>query len=371
MNNKKLIYFLLAVLVLFLFSYSIYGTAVFLNINFNNNDSMIENKEELQEKEKSNLLTIKGNTSGNLSQCYQDNVSDKRDNNGGMIISNEYIYKTQKINDKYIINKINIETGDSFPILSGYNCRNLLLLNNYIFCIVETQNDQDIICEKIAKISIDGNEIVFFDSTESQEITSMLSDGDEIYYTKKDNNYIYKINLSGSIYTYIYKITEKSKNPYLFGLNKGKLYYVDGYEMASINLTNYSKEHISYQFCNIKQNPILEDNKIFVFKDLVKSELVYIDLENNENISIFSINDLTKFNITSSNITNINYYKNIIFFNFNNEVYYINIDTKQINKIAGITSYSKVLYFNNNYIYTEVEKYGNVQKNAIAYVLVQ
>lgn len=358
MNTRKITCYILTVIVVFLFVYSMIGTAEFLNIHKKSNNNTTESTEIIDNYSKKDILNLEGNTSANLSQHYQSIPSDEEKNNGNICITDKYIYKTEKINNKYVILQVDKKTGDSFPLISDYKCRNLLVIDKFIYCIVETQNGEDINVEKIAKISIEDYDITFFDSTESTKITSLLSDGKELYYTKKDNKNIYKINLKGDIYSYIYTLDNSTENPYLFNIKDSELYYVDGYEMAKINLYTYEKENISYQYCNKKLNPIMVDDTIYVFKTLSKNELVAINtLDNNIDI-IFDEKLLTKNNIKLNENTNINYSKNIIFFNSGNEIYYINVKSQEIGQIEEIDSTSKVIYIDNKSLITEANEYG-------------
>lgn len=369
MNKRKIICYTLSVLVIFLFSYSLIGTAEFLNIHSKDNEQEENTETNDTDKSSKDILNMEGNTSSNLSQHYQDSISSNFESNGSMVITKKYIYKTEKINNKYVISQIDKKTEETFPLISGYECRNLINIGDYIYCIVKSQNSEEIIVDKIAKVSLKGEEIQFFESTESLSITSMVSDGDSIYYTKSDNSNIYKINLTGDIYSYIYTLENSNNNPYLFGIKDSKLYYVDGYEMAALDLYEYTKTNISYQYSSKNLNPILVDNNIYAFDTLSKTSLSTINLDDNSITNIFGPDELKVANITLTDNTNINYYKNYLFFNKGTDIYYISLKDKKINLLKDVKTTSKVLYFDDNSIITEEDKYGACIKNEITWLL--
>lgn len=369
MNIRKMICYSLSLIVIFLFTFSMIGTAEFLNIHKKDNNQNTEKTEIIDNHSKKNNLNLVGNTSVNLSQHYQTTFKDEENNNGNMCFSDDYIYKCEKINNKFVLLQIDKKTGDSFPLITDYKCRNLLYIDNYIYCIIETQNGEDINVEKIAKISVKNYDIEFFDSTESVKITSLLSDGNELYYTKKDNKNIYKINLKGDIYSYIYTLETSSENPHLFNIKDSKLYYVDGYEMATIDLYTYKKTNISYQYCNKRLNPFMVDDKIYIFKTLSKNELIYIDTKNDNTIStVLTENLLNNNDIELNKITNVNFKQNIIFFNIDNNIYYMNTKNQEIGLIEEAKTNSKVIYIDNKSLITESSEFGNIQTTLITWI---
>lgn len=373
---RKLIIFILTMLVIFLFAYSIYGTAEYLGLFEKAQEETTEENEKpnitssLSKKKNKNLL---GNTSGNLGQHYST-----YDTYGLMVTDDKYVYKTEDIgNDTYALVKYSISDlqdgkTEGEQLITGYKIHSLFLIDSDLYFVSTTQNDELDECEAISRVSNDGNDLYTYKYSESKEIKSFITDGEYLYFSNSDTSNIYGISIDGNIHLTLYAESEKKDSAYLFGFIDNKIYYVNGYEMATLNVQTGEKAIISTQYCSKNQSPFIYDNKIYVFNDLAKTKLDVINIEDLKTNSIFdNTTVLSSTNQYSLNITNINCIGNYMFINSDEKVYYIDLNSteKQISLLKETMSNSKILYLTDKYIITESEEYGKPQITPITWLL--
>lgn len=361
-RRRKYCIYILSVFAVFLFAFLCWSTSSFLGI-FNSRENDEQNTQGIPEAVETNTsLQMSGTTSSALSQKYRDGTT-----NGIFTSDKKYLYKSEKINEQFALTRINIKNGERFPLVTGYKCRNLIALEKDIYCIVDTTDKDNNFCNKIAKISKEGDGIKLFEITSCPYILSMVADQDSLYYTQKGDRKIYKINYSGDIYSYIYEVPSSAEEPFLFSILDGSLYYTDGKEMACIDLTNHTSKNISYQLCSRYQSPFLEEGKIFGYGNLSKTSIAYIDLKNMELKKI----PLRKFGeeLESSKIDNISFYKNNIFLSADNNLYYHCLSEDHGGIVKDISTPSGIIYFNNGSVIYEDGEYGVNSSEQIKWLL--
>lgn len=361
-RKRKYCIYILSVFAVFIFAFFCWSVVCFLGISHTKQNKEQGMRSILEKTEKNTSLQMSGTTSSALSQRYRNKTT-----NGIFTADSKYLYKSEKINEQYALTRINIKNGERFPLVTGYKCRNLIAGEKDIYCIIDTTDKDENFCNKIAKVSRQGDGIKLFDVTVSPYILSMVADQDSIYYTKKGDRKIYKINYDGDIYSYIYEVPASAEEPFLFSVLDGNLYYTDGREMAYIDLTSHTNQNISYQICSRYQNPFLEDGKIFGFSDLSQSSIAYIDLQNGELKKI----PLRRFgdSFTPKKIDNIAYYKNNIFLSTESNIYYCNLSEGHGGIVKDVRTPSGIIYFNNDSIIYEDGEYGINSSEEIKWLL--
>lgn len=359
---------LLVTTLIFLILYAIVGTMDFLEIEVIKAKQTTQEEKVVVEKEKKNAELV-GIKSTELMQQY--NIMGQNYSRGNVIFINNYIYKVEFSNNIYTITKTNIENSVKEIVVSGYKARNLMVIKNNIYCIIETMNNEKIPCDAIAKIEIETGLVDIFESTITPQISSMISDGSDIYYTKKDNT-IFRINLEGTIYSELLKIQGDLNKTILFGLKDGFLYYVNGVQMGRVYLTDNTDEVISTQICSPLQSPFIEGDIVYGFSTVSKKDIIAINIkENNFSVETImenkDIKDFTKSTLNAA--TNLSYYKGFLFFNINEKVYGYNLKTHKIEYLKNVNTYSNIIVFCNNSILTESNEYGELVISPITWLL--
>lgn len=365
MYKKAKIILPIMVVILFITSFAL--TIKYLELDFNKKDKNMSSSEtEIIETDK-NLRQV-GSFSGNVFQKYDINDEEY----GLLCYDDDYYYTTNILKNKYVLNKVNKNNiSDTFPILSGYKVKNMISVGDYIFGVVNAVNEEDILMDQIVKISKSGDGKEIYSSTQATFITSMISDGKRIFFTKENDHYIYSINTDGTETQKIVKISINKDNPILFGIFEGKIYFVDGESVSTLDIETKEIETISKSLTSIKQNPIMYKNKIYYLTSLAGKGISCLNIATRESIVVVDENemyDLTKIN---SNILNLNYNSGILFYTYNNKIYYIDIETSiSINELKDVKSLNNNKYYiiDDNVIIEEV-KYGNLTSTPINWIL--
>ena len=373
---KKITTFILSMLVIFLFSYSIYGTAEYLGLfdeKTIEDNTEEENKSITSSLEKKKNTELLGSTSGNLAQHYSGSNT-----YGMMVFDDKYLYKSEKISDKiftikkYLFSDLVNGKTEGEQILTGYEIHSLFLIDSNLYFISTSQNEELEKCEVIAKISTNGDDYYEFKYSQSSKITSMVTDGEYFYYSQEESNDIYALSIDGNIRITLLDEESSKGTPYIFGFLDNNIYYVNGYEMATLNVQTGIKTVISNQYCSKQQLPFIHNGKIYSFRNLAKTQLDEIDIKTNEINSIFEDTTLlTSTNQYSQTINNINCIDNFIFLNSNEKIYYIDLKStqKQISLLKETTCDSTTIYLNQKYLITEDSEYGEPHVTAITWLL--
>lgn len=373
---KKITTFILSMLVIFLFSYSIYGTAEYLGLfdeKTIEDNTEEENKSITSSLEKKKNTELLGSTSGNLAQHYSGSNT-----YGLMVFDDKYLYKSEKISDKiftikkYLFSDLVNGKTEGEQILTGYEIHSLFLIDSNLYFISTSQNEELEKCEVIAKISTNGDDYYEFKYSQSSKITSMVTDGEYFYYSQEESNDIYALSIDGNIRITLLDEESSKGTPYIFGFLDNNIYYVNGYEMATLNVQTGIKTMISNQYCSKHQLPFIHNGKIYSFRNLAKTQLDEIDIKTNEINSIFEdATLLTSTNQYSQTINNINCIDNFIFLNSNEKIYYIDLKStqKQISLLKETTCDSTTIYLNQKYLITEDSEYGEPHVTAITWLL--
>lgn len=296
---------LLFTIVVFLFVFSLYKTCDLLGVSFRHNNSQSEQEEK----------TNKNNTD-NIKQHYNNNIF-QTEEIGQFLYDDTYIYFNT---DKYLI-KRNKDSGDETPISTPI--KNLIDADNYIYGTSTYANGNDILMDYVIGISKDGDEKEIFYKTESSYITSVVYDGQYIYYTNESHN-IYRLNVLTKESEILKKDDKKADYPFLIGIIDSKIYYINGMSISYYDIIEDSIEIVSYEGCSIYQKPIIYKNYIYMYGNLNNDNIIRINLETGTLDTILDTNYI-KNKTGFSKINNFNIIDDYLFININKNIYYINI----------------------------------------------
>lgn len=337
--------------------------AIILTTNFIK-PPVFEDEKEISEEstekiEKDKEESQVGNDSGNLIQHYNNQ------NMYGLVESdNKYIYKYQIINKNKCLTKTDIETNKTDIILTGYEIKGLNLIKDNLYMIVEQYVD-DKVCQMIGYINTNNLAITTLKTTQSEEIISFSSDGENIYYTVKNDFYIYKVDTDNAIEK-LFLSNKKGETPFILGINNGKIYYVNGIEMCTLGIHSHKNDIISTQYCSVEQYPILTKDKIICFQNLAHSRLDILNLDGTFKQTVL---DETKINSLSSRIESINYSCGYIFLLTNNNIYYLDKKDFKINQLKEAIPKTNQMYLTDEYIILEKSEYGDPEYKKIVWLL--
>lgn len=316
-------------------------------------------EETIEKVEKDKNESQVGNESGNLIQHYNGSTL------CGLVESdNKYIYKYQIINNNKCLTKTNIETKKMDIILTGYEIKSLSLVKDNLYMIVEQYVDEEVY-QMIGYININNLAITTIKTTQSKEIVSFTSDGDNIYYTIKDDFYIYKVDSDNAVEK-LFLSNKKGETPFILGINDGKIYYVNGIEMCTLGIHSHKNTIISSQYCSIEQYPILTKDKIICFQNLAHTKLDILNLDGTYKQTVL---DETKINTLSSRIKSINYSCGYIFLLTDNNIYYLNKQDFSINQLKEAIPKTNQMYFTDEYVIIENTEYGEPLYYKIVWLL--
>ncbi len=299
----------------------------------------------------------KGNSSGNLVQ--HNYGSDKF----GLVASNNKdIFKYQIKNKTPCLTRTNIKTEEEDIILTGYPVKSLNLIKNKLYMILEQIEDNKTY-QVIAYMDITNNSITPINTTKATEIYSFVSDGENLYYTIKNDNAIYKADKDYAI-TKIGYSNSKGDTPFLFGIKEGKLYYVNGIEMCTIGIQTNQIEVISYQYCSIEQYPMLTNSGIISFYNLAHSQ---IDLIGFDGIYLKTLvsEDIKTY---PHGIDSINFSSGYLFFKANESIFYLDKEGNT-QELKDIDSGTENIFLTDEYIVFEKTKNNTALFSKIIWLL--
>lgn len=292
-----------------------------------------------------------GSLCGNTIQHYE-NETDM----GFVASNNKYSYKYCIINDRKCLIKTNIKDNETDIIITGYAARNLNIIKNNLYMIMEQYDEDGSSYDVIAYLNINDDSLNTISTTKTDKITSYISDGTHVFYTTDDSYKVFQADTEGAIKT-IAETNRKAEYPLIIGINNGKILYVNGIEMCSLGIRSHKTSIVSKQYCSIEQYPIVTKEGIYSFYNLAKNRIDLINFDGTLNKIILDTKDTIKF---SSGIKSMNYSCGYIFFNADNSIYYLdkkeNYSVKQFNEARPKTNQ---IYLTDEYMIIDNEKYGS------------
>ena len=295
---------ILLLIVLFLFSFSIFKTCDLLAINFSDKSSSSQN-DEINEIEKRTDIFESSNVNFFQTEEY-----------------GEYLYDGTNIffNLKEYLVKKNIQTQEEMPILKGMHVKGLCDGKDNVYGVITIANGNDILQDYVIEISKDGEYSNIFYKTESSYITSVCYDGKYLYYTNESHK-INKIDTNTKEVSIYKSINNKNDYPTLLGIKEDNLYYIDGSTISCINIKENTKKVISNEGCSIYQKPIIYKDSIYMFGNFNNNSIVKIDLIDGTKTTIVD-EQYFKRKTLSSEISNFNVLNDYLFLNIDGTIYY-------------------------------------------------
>lgn len=232
------------------------------------------------------------------------------EDDGQTMFDGKYIYYN---GNGYVI-KYDIDKKTEEPIIAGRQMKCITDAYDYIFGVTTIQNgnneDKDYVI-KVSKTSGDSN---IFYKTENNHITSMVFDGEYIYYTNESHS-IFRLGEEPEIWV---NAKNKADFPIIIGIYNKNMYICDGTQIESINIENLKKSVIYTGVSSYNQLPIMSDKYIFITSDFTKKDIVRIDLDTLETKNIL---DKSFAKAIGKSIDSFSITENNLYINFNGSVY--------------------------------------------------
>lgn len=306
-KNKSIVTYALFGIFIVILMLALFSTKKFIK-NYDINTS-VNNPEEKNKKIASVEKNAKqqGNTSGNLSI-----------NNGSFSFGPKYNYLVVQNKNLKDLKKYSKLEEDGKVIFSSNDIKYLNQFGNYLYFVTTHKNK-----EKIVKMDIENDDMMYIETSVSNNINSLTIDKNFIYYTVKQDPNIYRINEDDSIKK-VYSDNNFKGNLKTIGINNGFLYFFNSTGAFKLDLNTQECFLVSANISSDIQSPILTNNGIVYFSNLRKDNVSFFDFKDNSNI-IMNIN----------NIKFYNYIDGFLFLSDGINVYETSnyIDFKKINEI--------------------------------------
>lgn len=266
---------------------------------------------------------------------------------------NIYRYSTSL---KNALVKTDMKENKTSAVLSGYEVKHLTIVKNNLFFAMSQYDDEGSKYFSIAYLNTKDDSVNIIKSTASDDITSIVSDGKYIYFTRNDYQ-IYQTDTDENTVK-LFKTSSSANYPVLIGINNGKLYYINGSTMCSLGIHSKQNQVISLQYCSEEQMPILTDDGIISFTTLAKNQIDKISFDGELIQTLITEEKLPS---ESLRIDSMNYYNGYVFLSIDNHVYYLdkNKDYMLI-QIDGEITEANTIYTTDKYLIFDKEKDGNV-----------
>lgn len=317
---------LLILTVITLFVFSMFKTCDVLGISdYAEQENSNEEEKEIFEKEVSN------NSNVNFFQTTEELMS--KDSGGQVMFDGQSIF----YNSPGYTVKFDVLTKQELPITS-MQMKCITDAETDIYGAISLINGNGDMKDYLMRASKSGDNSEIFYKTECSNITSVLFDGTDVYYTN-ENHVIYTISNKESV---IWKNTNKKTDfPHIIGILDGNMFITDGTKIESININDKSVKTLYGGLCSRRQMPILAGKYIYMFSDFTRSEIIRFDVASGEIQTI--VDRSFRKNINSFTITG-----GYIFLDCEGIIYYKNISDggspKEYKEFTGISVCDDALF---------------------------
>lgn len=283
-KKKNIVYIFLSAIMLILFS-SFY---IIILRNIKSEDEPIiygEIDETIEYNTPSipKIINNNGNFYGNnYFNLYQNSSKEMGivSSNGNFTYDDEFYYYSLFVDNKHIVLKENIENQNKEIIYTGSEINNLLNINGWIYGIKRDVNGDSIIY-----FDINGNSIKTKDF--NSKIITLISDGENLYYTSEAMPYIYKIDLLLKEIEIVTSCERLIEYPELLYMEDYIIYFTDFNGLYSYDLKTKTKEILTNYITQKSNSPYFSTDNIFFIDN--KNKLNFNNVKYKNEISAISM----------------------------------------------------------------------------------
>lgn len=317
---------LLILTVITLFGFSMFKTCEILGIS-----NRVEQESSDEKEKKSSEKETENCSNTNFFQTTDDLMSKE---SGGQVMfdGHSIFYNSPGYTVRY-----DVSSKQESPVIS-MQMKCITNAGEDVYGVISMLNGNGDMKDYLIRATKTGENSEIFYKTECDNITSVLFDGVDVYYTNESHS-IYTVDNNEAV---VWKsVNKKADYPYLIGIFDGNIYLTDGTKIESVNINDKGVNTLYGGLCSRSQMPILSGKYIYMFSDFTKSEIIRFDVESGDIQTI--VDKAFRKNVNSFTITG-----GYIFLDCEGTVYYKNtIDEgapKAYKEFPGIAACDNALF---------------------------
>lgn len=322
-----------------------------------------------QEQQKVQAKPLPDNESLNTSELSAGNLLQHYENSldfGLAVSTNKYLFRYQERNGRGSLNRTDLATGQTKPVLSGYPVKGLQIVADRLYMVMEEKDDQGNYSQVIAYSSIEDFSITPVTTTRAPFITSFTSDGENLYYTVNGEYIIYRCDSNNAIEK-MYETDNKGVTPHILGIRQGRLYYVNGQYMASLGLNSRKNTIITTQYASVEQYPIMTEEGIIAFYNLARTRVDRIDYEGKFQQTVVNEQNIAAMN--DGRLRSLNYASGHLFMATKNKVWVTTATQGTPAQVVDVTATTEQIYVGNDVLVSETSPGQGQKITNIVYLL--
>lgn len=219
--------------------------------------------------------------------------------------------------------KYDLYKQEEAPIVAGMAIKCMTDADDYIYGVTVQTNGNGTDCDYLISVSKETGETTIFYKTECPHITSVVFDGENVYYTN-ESHVIYKLDRSEPI-EWI-KSKSSADYPYLIGIYEEKIYLTDGTQIETIDIKSQERICLYSELCSETQHPVMYEGYIYMSSDFLGKDIARYDI-NTDSFEIIVNKTFINTIARAEKIDSFSASDNFVFFNCDGILYYKDLNS--------------------------------------------
>lgn len=347
--KKPTLDFILCIILVVIFSLSVYLSFMFFNFNYimgitpNDNQKITLSYDKL----------IEGNSSSNLAQ-YRLSETNNRVSYGDFCVKSNSIYFQKNKNKKtYLMKSSKTNPASESPLLEGYDISYINVSNNMVYFIGKKQDSKS--ASKIYMMGAEGESFQEIETELTKDITSLVTNSNYLYFTVDGSSKVYTSSMDGQKVLPLACSDIGGTDIRIFGVDKNFLYCVTGKACVKIDFSTLTTNKITNDCYSIYQSPVLTSDGILFYSSITSDEYLYISKAGGPTSKVLNKTQLKEV-FDGKEIRLVNYSEGYIFLVVEKDIYYSKLGSSELKQLKGINpSENGKVFFDTEYCIVEKE----------------